>query len=196
MGSLQNFNDTCEKIKFLKKANGSSVFVETGCFRGNSLRYALELGFDKLYSCDVDLEMVNHCLIMFKDKPVDIFHGNSIDYLTHLLPKLEDVDSVIFYLDAHLPEHDKNDGKKIIETEFNFPLQGEIEIINKFRGSKNDVIICDDLRIYEDGPFEGGIWTERKRFGLDLSFLSHYNYSMNKFYSQEGYLLLTKVIAV
>lgn len=193
MGSLQNFNDRCEKIKYLKKVYGSKVFVETGCFRGNSLSYALTLGFEKLYSCDVDQEMIDHCTNLFKDS-VNLFLGTSTEFLEFTLPLLASYESVVFYLDAHLPEHDKNNGEKVIETVLNFPLKEEIKLINQYRKDKNDVIICDDLRIYEDGPFEGGNWDKRKEFeGLDLEFLSDYNYHINKYYNQEGYILLTNI---
>lgn len=194
MGSLSNFNDTCVKLTALKQKYNINVFVETGCFKGNTLRYCSGLGFDRMYSCDIDQEMIDHC----KDisPTLELFHGTSIDFLEQLLPKL-DSDRILFYLDAHLPEHDKNNGEKWVESDLNFPLQEELKIINKYRKEKSDVIICDDLRIYEYGPFEGGNWDKRKYFEtLDLKFISDYNYIMNKFYSQEGYILLTKDIAV
>lgn len=195
MGSLQNFNDACEKIKFLKKVYNSSVFVETGCFRGNTLSYALTLGFDKLYSCDIDQEMIDFCEYKFKGS-VSLYLGSSLSFLGYLLPLIKDTESVLFYLDAHLPEHDKNNGTVVLDSEFNFPLQEELELINNFRSDKKDVIICDDLRIYEDGPFQGGNWEGRKAYNLNLDFLNKLNYQVKKYYSQEGYLLLTKEMVV
>ena len=188
MGSLNNFNDTCINLSKLKNEFNLNVFVETGCFRGNTLRYMTKFNFEKMYSCDIDIEMINQCRSIALN--LELFHLNSIEFLEQLLPRLEQ-DRVLFYLDAHLPEHDKNNGQKLVETPLNFPLEKEIEIIYKYRSNKRDVIVCDDLRIYEDGPFEGGNWTERHRFtGLDLSFLERYNYQVTKFYSQEGYILL------
>lgn len=189
MGSLSNFNDTCVKIAELKQAFDLNVFVETGCFRGNTLRYASGLGFERMYSCDIDQEMIDHCKGIAPN--LELFLGTSVEFLKHLLPKLEN-DRVLFFLDAHLPEHDKNNGEKWIESDLNFPLQEELNLINNCRTGKKDAIVCDDLRIYEYGPFEGGNWDKRKYFEtLDLSFLKSYNYKVSKFYSQEGYLLLT-----
>lgn len=189
MGSLSNFNDTCLGISELKRMFGLNVFVETGCFRGNTLRYVTRFGFDRLYSCDIDEDMIRECKNIASN--LELFHCTSTEFLETILPRL-DGDQVLFFLDAHLPEHDKNNGEKITASNLNFPLEKELQLINKFRSGKKDVIICDDLRIYEDGPFEGGNWEKRKDFeGLDLRFLSRYNYKVKKFYKQEGYILLT-----
>lgn len=188
MGSLSNFNSTCVSISELKSKYDLNVFVETGCFKGNTLRYVQDFKFDRLYSCDIDKEMIDICSNISPN--LELFHCTSTEFLEQLLPKL-DQDRVLFFLDAHLPEHDKNNGEKWIESELNFPLEQELEIINKYRKGKKDVIICDDLRIYEYGPFEGGNWDKRKYFEhLDLRFVRDYNYNMSKFYSQEGYVLL------
>ena len=194
MGSLSNFNDTCVKISKLKDNYSLNVFVETGCFRGNTLKYANGLNFERMYSCDIDQEMIDACKNI--SPSLELFKGTSVEFLESILPKLEG-DRILFFLDAHLPEHDKSNGNKWIESDLNFPLQEELKIINKYRKDKKDVIVCDDLRIYEYGPFEGGNWDKRKYFEtLDLKFISDYNYNMSKFYSQEGYILLTKDIAV
>lgn len=188
MGSLSNFNDTCLSLNSLITDRKLNVFVETGCFMGNTLRYVNNYNFQRMFSCDIDLEMINYCRGI--SKRLELFHGNSLDFLKEILPKIDDY-NVLFYLDAHLPEHDKNNGNVLLESELNFPLEEELKLIYKYRSGRKDAIICDDLRIYEDGPFEGGNWLERKRFkGLDLSFLSNYNYKVSKYYSQKGYLLL------
>jgi hypothetical protein len=192
MGSLYDFNDKCKNLQTLKDVHNSTVFVETGCFRGNSLSMAVTLPFEKFYSCDIDKEMVEFCLNRFSDKPIEIYNTNSIEFLKTLLPALKDVPSVMFYLDAHLPEHDKTSGEVLKENELNFPLEEELELISSFRKNNNDIIIIDDLRIYEDGPFEGGVWKERSRFNLSFDFIHSYGYDIKKFYSQEGYILLTK----
>lgn len=194
MGSLSNFNDTCVSINEIKTKYDLNVFVETGCFQGNTLRYMTGYNFERMYSCDIDKEMIDRCSNISPN--LELFLGTSVEFLKQLLPTLT-ADRILFFLDAHLPEHDKNSGTVILESEHNFPLREELEIINKYRKDKNDVIVCDDLRIYEDGPFEGGNWDKRKNYkDLDLSFLSIYNYKVEKFYNHEGYIFLTKDIAV
>ncbi len=191
MGSLINFDQECKSLKSLKEEYDSTVFVETGCFRGNSLGHALNLDFESFYSCDIDKEMIDYCNDKFKRDDLHIFPGTSTTFLRLQLPLLDSVESIIFYLDAHLPEHDKTSGQVLTDNVLNFPLEEELQIINNLRPNKNDVIIIDDLRIYEDGHFTGGNWSERHRFNLNLDFLSKYNYKIEKFYQQEGYLLLT-----
>ena len=184
------FNSKCKNIQQLKNEHNSSVFVETGCFLGNSLSFVLDMDFEHVYSCDIDQEMINHCMNRFKHKPLSISLMPSVDFLSDLVPKLHKVESIMFYLDAHLPEHDKNSGTVLLDSYLNFPLEEEIYIIKHYRPRKDDVIIVDDLRIYEDGNFEGGNWKERHRFNLNLDFINQYNFHVEKFYSQEGYLLL------
>lgn len=195
MGSLINFDQTCKSLKSLKNEFNCSVFVETGCFRGNSLGHALNLDFERFFSCDIDKEMIDFCLDKFKRDYLHIHHGTSVNFLKSILSTIlmyDDPSSIMFYLDAHLPEHDKTSEQVLTDNELNFPLEEELEIINKIRSNKKDVIIIDDLRIYEDGPFTGGNWTERHRFNLNLDFLNKYNYKIEKFYHQEGYILLTR----
>lgn len=192
MGSLINFDQTCKKLKELKEKYNSTVFIETGCFRGNSLEYALNIDYQKYFSCDIDQEMVNYCNAIFNNESLRIDLNNSVNFLKNILPELDSHNSIMFYLDAHLPEHDKSSGKILTDNVLNFPLEEELTIINNLRSNKKDVIIIDDLRIYEDGPFTGGNWSERHRFNLNLDFLNKYNYKIEKFYQQEGYILLTR----
>lgn len=194
MGSLHDFSSNCKPVKKLRIDYNCNVFVETGCFRGNSLSYALGQGFERLYSCDIDQEMIDYCNNSFKNnKNLTIYKNTSTEFLQEVLQHLKN-DRILFYLDAHLPEHDKNNGEILTDSPLNFPLQKEIEIINELRPNSSDVIICDDLRIYEDGPFVGGNWSKRLEFNIPsiFDFLDKYNYNIEKFYSCEGYLLLTK----
>lgn len=194
MGNLANFSSQCMPLELLQKKLSAKVFIETGCFRGWSLGYALSIGFDECFSCDIDSEMIEYCnytLFQYKNK-FKIFKNDSITFLDNLLPKLVDTSSIIFYLDAHLPGFDKGQITEITLTDFTFPLEKELEIINNYRANYDDIIICDDLRIYEDGNFENGNWIDRHQFGLSLNFLSKYNYSIQRFYQQEGYFMLSK----
>ena len=61
----------------------------------------------------------------------------------------------------------------------------------------NDVIVIDDLRIYEDGPFETGNWDERSKYGGDgIEFIeklfedTHY---VGRSYNAQGFVILFPV---
>jgi hypothetical protein len=138
--------------------------------------------------------MIAYCNQFLSDSKgkFEITQADSVSFLENLLPTLSTVSSIIFFLDAHLPGFDKGAEKEINVTEFTFPLEQELEIINRHRPTHKDLIICDDLRLYEDGDFESGNWPGRSRFGLSLDFVSKYGYTVTRFYNSEGYFVLTK----
>jgi hypothetical protein len=194
MGSLTGFSRKCKSLEDIRKQYDQSVFVETGCYLGESLSYAFASGYTTAYSCDIKLEFVNQCKEAFKDKDVNIYHMDSSDYLKQIIPNLPK-QSVLFFLDAHLPGwYHGWPPNNNFEHDVNFPLEQELDIIFNERSQYNDVIICDDLRIYEDNPYEGGIWADRLNVSsrLNSKFLSKYNMKVSKFYADEGYVLLEK----
>lgn len=191
MGSLVSFSKSCESLSDVKTSSNAKVFIETGCFRGKSLEFALQTGFEFCYSCDVDQEMIDHCENTLNYDNFEIHLADSVTFLDNLLPKLNEHQSIVFFLDAHLPGHDKKaQYDNIVLTDETFPLERELDVIYKHRQNKTDVIICDDLRIYEDGPFTNGIWTGRYPFNLNLNFIEKYPASVKKYYADEGYLVL------
>lgn len=185
MGCLETLSVACRDVKQLKNDFDCTVFVETGCYLGTSLRFALTLGFKGVYSCDIVKNNIDHCLNTFKNPSLQIYQLFSVDFLNKILPQLVEVPSIMFWLDAHLP--DRRLGQK-----FDLPLEEEIEIINKYRPDYKDVVLLDDLRIYEDGPFTGGSWDRGDYKNLSLSFLNKYGYTIEKFYHEEGYVVLTR----
>jgi len=101
------------------------------------------------------------------------------------MPRIANVDSVVFFLDAHLPELDSS-------VKISLPLEAEMDIIWKYRSHKHDHLAIDDLRIYEENDFTGGNWKDRALYGNpNLDFLNKYNYKVQKSLYEEGYLYLT-----
>lgn len=186
MGSLNTFN-SIKNISNLIDENNINVFVETGCYRGNTLSFALQLGFKKLYSCDIDLESADYCRNEFsQDARLRIDHKPSNTFLSDLMPELENEESVLFFLDAHLPDMETT-------TDVSLPLEEELDIIWAARSNKKDIIVIDDLRIYEENDYTGGNWSDRDKYGSPtLDFLSKYGYNVEKFLLEEGYIYLTK----
>ena len=72
----------------------------------------------------------------------------------------------------------------------------ELEIINSSRPSHGDVIIIDDLRIYENGPFESGNtpdWAETlapEEKNIDFVDRIFPNRVVQRDYRREGYLII------
>ena len=121
-------------------------FVETGCYRGDGLQHAIDIGFmeSELNSCDIRQEAVDSCLKRFPTS--NLFTGDSLDFMHQLLPTLHG--PTLFWLDAHYPEHY---GVKSASDLQKMPMFEEINIIKKLKSNfKDDVIICDDLHVIMD----------------------------------------------
>jgi len=133
--------------------------VETGTGDGCSLDGTLRAwDFKALYSCDIDPKILAISKKLFADHAkVHIEHAASADFLRHLLPTLPLDAPILFWLDAHFPGC-YSGAQLSAEPDMNlrFPLEEELEIIAATRPLGQDVITCDDLRLYVDGPYGHG----------------------------------------
>lgn len=179
-----------------------NVFIETGTGNGGTLKHALESkAFERLYSVEIHKEsadQVKRELALFDQ--VKIFNSTSADALKEILPLLEPSDRAFFFLDAHFPgEFSKSfsgyDGITVDKT--TLPLEEELELICSHRGNCEDIIVIDDLRLYEQGPFEQGNLQEG--FGgipmamrnIDFVHRIFGDRSISKDYREEGYLIIS-----
>lgn len=108
-------------------------FVETGSFDGDGIQGALDAGFEKIISIEINNDKVMSCRKRFSEEDkVNIIQGDSAGILYH---SIKDIDEqIIFWLDAH----------------FDFsgtwcPLLKELDEIGKHH-IKNHIILIDDLR--------------------------------------------------
>ena len=98
-------------------------FVETGTYMGDAVNYAVGLGFEQIFSCELSEERYNHCLEKFKDN-VHLIKGNS----NILLKKIDMTKIDYVFLDGgHHYETVKNDLNQCIPVLEN-----------------NGTILCDD----------------------------------------------------
>jgi hypothetical protein len=120
---------------FKKYKAECNTFFETGTHFGDSVQDALDLGFKKIISVEINDEYYNKCVDKFKDdlnSKVFLFKGDS---LLHLPQMLEMVTSrTMFWLDAHI------DGQ-------NTPFQQELKSILE-HPIKNHIIVVDDIGSY------------------------------------------------
>lgn len=164
MGKFYDFIDGY----VLKNTYGIKNFVETGTANGKQFIDYMRFDFDNYYSCEINNEQYNIALNNVGHlKNLYLYNLSSVDFLELILPKIKDIPTV-FWLDAHLPgselglpfsfEKDKN---------IRMPLEEEIALIVKLKNTKNDVIMCDDLRHYEDDVYNAGKWIYREELGGD-----------------------------
>jgi hypothetical protein len=117
---------------FQKYKNDCSIFVETGTHLGESVEDALDLGFEKIISVELDDEYYNQCVNKFKDNPkITLLHGNSVELMPSMLNSV-DKKSLIF-LDAHGVD--------------SMPIWMELALIGT-HPIKNHTIIIDDMHTW------------------------------------------------
>lgn len=193
MGSLRNYS--------LKRV-GCDVFFETGTGSGASLKHALDSRqFEKLYSAEIHRETALSAKRRFGDNPnVTILNSDSIGALSEVLPSIAANARVLFFLDAHFPGEVAKDFEGYSSTvpgSQSLPLEDELRLIKALRPLSDDLIIVDDLRIYEDGPFENGNlpanFANIPDASRHLKFVGEIfgDRSIERDYREEGYILIT-----
>lgn len=176
-------------------------YIETGTGIGDSLSYALTLPFKKLYSIEYDPRLYKGALEKFIDPRLKIINNLSKHALPTILSEINKDDPYLFFLDAHFPEADFGTAPNRYQASFKkygsdaLPLETELNIIDIMRPLYQDIILIDDVWIYEEGPFETGNWKEREKMSIGtMDFVSEIfkdQYVISKIYKQQGYLILT-----
>ena len=196
MGSLVRFD-----LGKLARDFGCTVFVETGTGTGGGVLHAAQRApFERLYTIELHEEVAKTARVALSVEPrIILLEGNSEDCLRKLLSELPADQPVLFWLDAHFPgadfgyasyDSERDEAKRL-------PLERELQVIQELRPDGRDVILVDDLRIYEDGPYKSGnipetaqtLVPDRRhiRFVSELFDRTHY---VHRLYHEEGYIVL------
>jgi len=113
------------------------IFVETGTFRGDSVQEALDVGFKRIYSIELDKGRFEACVKRFKNNAnVHIFQGDTLEVLPKILDLVDE--KATFWLDAHITRG--------VFGRLKCPLVEEIKIIST-HNIKDHTIIMDDRRL-------------------------------------------------
>lgn len=153
----------------LRKFN-TKFFVETGTLNGDAVDYMREYNLEKYISFEIMPELAEKASKRFKDdNRVQIICGDTSEILSDYINNLDG--NIVFWLDAHFPGADigiRTYGDESNANK-NLPLEREIEVIKKRSKKYNDIIIIDDLWIYEDGEYEWGTFdSHMERCGHSL----------------------------
>ena len=184
------------KIKNVLDYYDIKNFVETGTGQAEVVRSVYEANEDlNIHTIEVVEEIFDQNKIKFSYlKDVSWHLGTSFKILPEILPTFDG--NTLFWMDAHFPGADFGFSSYGDEKDMDkrLPLQKELESIVQSRDVKNDVFVIDDLRIYEDGPFETGNWDERTKYGGDgIGFIedifedTHY---IGRSYNAQGSVIL------
>lgn len=176
-----------------------NIFIETGTGLGHSLRHALHAKiFEKLLSTEIHEETYLTVQKKFSEfKNVKISNKKSLEFLNDELPKIPTSKKILFYLDAHFPGEVSNgfNYRNNIHDETSFPLINELNSIKQIRPTSQDIIIIDDLCLFENGDFENGNVAEdfanigQKTGIFDIESLFS-DRKILRDYRDEGYLLI------
>lgn len=154
MGTLRFFN-----LQPLMETYGCRTLFETGTGTGDSLQFASYYAFDEIWSVEIHADIAAIARERFASDPrVRILNEASESALARVLPTIGRDRPILFWLDAHFPGADFGLAGYGDERnpDLRLPLERELDLIARLRRPCRDVILVDDLRIYEDGPFEMG----------------------------------------
>lgn len=194
---MATINDIVKVCNIIPPIDSFCNFVETGTGMGDSVSYCLENGCPNIWSIEIHPEIYSQAVKRFKNKNnCVLINDNSVSALCKIVPEL--MNNTLFFLDAHFPGADFHytDYSNIDEEIIRIPLTKELEIIstNRKLSDHKDVFVIDDLRIYEDGPYEMGNWEHRQQFGSNYGidfiydFLGH-THDIVKFFNYTGFIV-------
>lgn len=117
------------------------IFVETGTYLGDTVKLALEAGYKKVHSVELDPQLFADAVKMFADDSrVQIWFGDSVDCLKEIMNLIGDQPAT-FWLDAHasgpLPGG-KSGGSPVVD---------ELNIITSSPHNGHTIFI-DDRRLF------------------------------------------------
>jgi len=129
------------------------TFVETGTYLGDSVQLALECGFEKIISIEIEPALHEGCVYMFGEEiaegSVELILGDSLKEMKNIVSRL--TERTTFWLDGHWDFGTQ--GVKVC------PLYEELEAIAE-SPIKNHTILIDDMRMLGWGNWGEGITKE------------------------------------
>ena len=172
-------------------------FVETGTGKGTGIQYAINHPFKSLYSIEYVKELYEECKAKFFDPRLKLINADSLTGLKLVLEDLSE-EPCLFWLDAHFPGadfHFNTYDHLSDQPKLHKPLKYEVDFIASKRPNSKDVLIIDDLMIYEDGPFELLNQEFKDKYGeLGTDFISDAfseTHNFTRDYRHQGFLILT-----
>jgi len=165
---------------FKNYRNNANIFIETGTFKGEGIEKALEVGFSKVYSCDINQEAVENAINKFSNQNVIVINQPSQEALKLFFNEINE--RCVVFLDGHFMPYDENDenrgfGEDTVKKGLPpCPLMEELGIIAGHH-VKGHIILIDDYQCFGTWVF-GGITLDqvnKKIFGINS------NYKMSLF---------------
>jgi|TARA_R110000868_G_scaffold132119_1_gene342607 hypothetical protein len=131
-------------LEHLQKYSKTYAFIESGTYLGDTVKTAIEYGFESVHSIEIEPNLHKDAVEKFKDNTkVKIWKGDSPDIIReNIIPILKS--SATFWLDAHRSLGLQTPGS---DKYGRCPLLHELDSIAE-SPIKNHVIIADDVRLF------------------------------------------------
>jgi len=156
-------------------------FLETGTANGDCVRLALEVGFEKIFSIELDallqVENIQKYQTLINENKIVLITGDSLIELTNIISSLDK--PTTFWLDAHV-DHGPTGIKRC-------PLYEELDAI-KTSIIKTHTILIDDMRMLGSWWGEGISVDELKKRILEIN-------SEYKFTFENGFIVNDILVA-
>lgn len=167
-------------------------FFQTGTFLGDGILNVMKYKFKTYISIQILLQNYNKAKQRLKDfENVILYKGNSNELMPVALKACSKEEPILFWLDCHLPDWYQG-YKKQYDIDTKFPLINQLQTILKYRNGK-DVIIIDDLGMYEYGAYERETFPQHMRnwnTALEEVLDKFHNYNIIKSYKGSGYIIM------
>jgi len=140
--------------RVIERYSNKKIYVETGSYQGESIKTALECGFNAVYSIELSKELFEHCVNRFEaDMRVHMIYGDSAFALAELLAGKEINEPAVFFLDAHGSGGITVDSP---DVPYGKVLEMELNAIKNHK-THGHTILIDDMRGYDKNYFEESI---------------------------------------
>jgi hypothetical protein len=137
-------------------------FLETGTANGDCVELALKVGFEKIFSIELDESLQNENIQKYQffinEGKIDLITGDSLWEMSNIIPSLDK--PTTFWLDAH-----QDFGPKGTKR---CPLYEELSAI-KYSSIKTHTILIDDMRMLGQWWGEGINVSELKNKILEIN---------------------------
>lgn len=134
----------------------TNVFIETGTFRGGTLRSAIEAGFAEVHSIDVVPEYTENARNMwFQNPSIHLHNGTSPDVLPTIM---DGTKHTTFWLDGHFQAHLPNES---CEKYGECPVLAELKVIFSIDWKVPPIVLIDDANMFTNGcgsKFKASDW--------------------------------------
>jgi hypothetical protein len=141
MGALTDFD-----LRHLITDYGCRVLVETGIGKGQATDEAAELDFLQIFAIEPQHKRaLDVALRHAANHKITVIHAKIERGLAEALAEISSDHPVLFWLAAHQPG---GDGRP--------KLEDQLRQIGAARDIRHDIILVDELRLYEDGAYDEG----------------------------------------